>query len=204
MFSTVSSLLQQEYQQQQHHQNYQQVSPIDEFDIDYWKTSFEDDLFNSPLTFDASETGLWNGRFVPPPPRPPFIDDTIPTDGLTTCDLCTWAIQEKNAFSLEGSIGTCVAKQEFCVSFILAIIFIFILFNVSNFFFFSVEAAGELGWAFTIAIVSVISALIGAIIMITLVRCKRSVLILSLLLFFICAGNSKGKFCTLYLFYDAH
>lgn len=35
------------------------------------------------------------------------------------------------------------------------------------------EAAGELGWAFSIGLVSVISALIGAIIMITLVRCKR-------------------------------
>lgn len=35
------------------------------------------------------------------------------------------------------------------------------------------EAASELGWAFTIAIVAVISALLGAIIMIAFVRCKR-------------------------------
>lgn len=74
------------------------------FDIEFWK-SYDEDLFNSPLAFDASEGGLWNGRFVPPPPRPPFMDETVISDGLTTCDLCTWAFQEKNAFSLEGSLG---------------------------------------------------------------------------------------------------
>lgn len=78
------------------------------FDIEFWKTYYDDDLFGSPMAFDASEGGLWNGRFVPPPPRPPFIDDSVITDGLTTCDLCTWAFQEKNAFSLEGSFGKCL------------------------------------------------------------------------------------------------
>lgn len=75
-------------------------------DTDWWANAVEDDTFFSPLPFDASENGLWNGRFVPPPPRPPFLDETVSSDGLTTCDLCTWAWNnEKNAFSLDGTIG---------------------------------------------------------------------------------------------------
>lgn len=80
------------------------ASTIASFDAEFWK-SYDDDMFNSPMAFDASEGGLWNGRFVPPPPRPPFMEENVVTDGLTTCDLCTWAFQEKNAFSLEGSLG---------------------------------------------------------------------------------------------------
>lgn len=71
---------------------------------EFWM-NFEDDLFGSPLAFDASETGLWNGKFVPPPPRPDFLEDTVVSDGLTTCDLCSWAVPDKNAFLLDGSIG---------------------------------------------------------------------------------------------------
>ncbi|XP_037048510.1 uncharacterized protein LOC119083358 [Bradysia coprophila] len=127
MFSDVSNLVA--------NNDLESVDTNSEF---FWM-NFEDELFGSPLAFDASETGLWNGKFVPPPPRPDFLEDTVVSDGLTTCDLCSWAVPDKNAFLLDGSI----------------------------------EAASELGWAFTIAIVAVISALLGAIIMITLVRCKR-------------------------------
>lgn len=73
-------------------------------DDDWWSNAIEEDTFDSPLAFDASENGLWNGRFVPPPPRPPFLDESVAADGLTTCDLCTWAWQ-RNAYSLDGSIG---------------------------------------------------------------------------------------------------
>lgn len=76
-----------------------------EDDTDWWSNAIDDDFFDSPMPFDASEFGLWNGRFPPPPPRPPFLDDDIASDGLTTCDLCTWAWQDRNAFSLDGSIG---------------------------------------------------------------------------------------------------
>lgn len=66
----------------------------------------DDDLFGSPLVFDASENGLWNGRFVPPPPRPPFfVDEPVLSDGLTTCDLCSWAMPTKSTFIFEGTIG---------------------------------------------------------------------------------------------------
>lgn len=67
----------------------------------------DDDLFGSPMPFDASENGLWNGRFVPPPPRPPFLmDDPIISEGLSsTCDLCSWAMPTKSTFIFEGTIG---------------------------------------------------------------------------------------------------
>ncbi|EDV96500.1 uncharacterized protein LOC6556789 [Drosophila grimshawi] len=100
----------------------------------------DDDLFGSPMAFDASEQGLWNGRFVPPPPRPPFfVDEPVLSDGLTTCDLCSWAMPTKSTFMFEGTI----------------------------------EKANELGWPLTLIIVSVLSALLGAIIMIAVVRCRR-------------------------------
>ncbi|XP_041450989.1 uncharacterized protein LOC111071597 [Drosophila obscura] len=110
-------------------------NPLDD---DWWANAIEVDTFDSPLAFDASENGLWNGHFVPPPPRPPFLDESVAADGLTTCDLCTWAWQ-RNAYSLDGSI----------------------------------DKAGELGWAFTLIIVSIISALIGAIVMVIVLRCRR-------------------------------
>lgn len=80
---------------------------ISSFEYEFWKSYAEDNqLFDPTHTFDAADGGLWNGRFVPPPPRPPFMDESsVITDGLTTCDLCSWAVQEKNAFSLEGSFG---------------------------------------------------------------------------------------------------
>lgn len=80
------------------------ADPFVNEDDDWWSNAIEEDTFTSPLAFDASENGLWNGRFVPPPPRPPFLDESVAADGLTTCDLCTWAWQ-KNAYSLDGSIG---------------------------------------------------------------------------------------------------
>ncbi|XP_067648079.1 LOW QUALITY PROTEIN: uncharacterized protein [Eurosta solidaginis] len=91
-----------------------------------------DDLFGSPLAFGASENGLWNGGFVPPPPRPPFfVDEPVWSDGLTRCDLCTWAMPTKSTFIFVGTI----------------------------------EKASEL--------VSALSALLCAIIMVTVVRCRR-------------------------------
>lgn len=74
-------------------------------DLDWWANAGNDNFF-SPLIFDDSENGLWNGIFVPPPPRPPFLDENITIDGLTSCDLCTWARKSENsAFSLDGTIG---------------------------------------------------------------------------------------------------
>ncbi|XP_023315587.1 uncharacterized protein LOC106658371 [Trichogramma pretiosum] len=79
--------------------------------------------------------------FVPPPPRPPYLpDESLPTDGLTTCDLCSWALRnDRYSFSLDGTI----------------------------------EAPGEIGWLLTLIIVSLISAGIGAVVMVTLLHCRR-------------------------------
>lgn len=82
--------------------------------LDWWSNAIEEDSFYSPLPFDNSESGLWNGRFVPPPPRPPFWDDTVNSDGITTCDLCSWALHDRNAFSLDGSIS---GKFIYCILF---------------------------------------------------------------------------------------
>ncbi|KAJ8945968.1 hypothetical protein NQ318_016796 [Aromia moschata] len=95
---------------------------------------------DSPLPLDASEGGLFAGNFVPPPPRPIFLDDSVTPDGLTTCDLCTWAWQSGNgAYAFDNTR----------------------------------EIPGELGWMLTLVIVSLISALVGAIVMITVLHCKR-------------------------------
>ncbi|XP_018567689.1 uncharacterized protein LOC108908222 [Anoplophora glabripennis] len=92
----------------------------------------------SALPLDASEGGLFAGNFVPPPPRPLFLDESVTPDGLTTCDLCSWAWQNGNgAFAFDNTR----------------------------------EVSGE--WMLTLVIVSFVSALIGAIIMITVIHCKR-------------------------------
>ncbi|CAO1413058.1 unnamed protein product [Diamesa hyperborea] len=126
---------------------------------DWWSMT-EDDL--SAFPFDASENGFWNGRFLPPPPRPPLLDQKIESDGihytkhltqhnnsfkhtllgLTTCDLCSWAQKlDKNSFSLDGTITQTV------------------------------------GWTFTLLVVSAISAFLGAVIMIVAFKCKSKELI---------------------------
>ncbi|KAF7265292.1 hypothetical protein GWI33_021282 [Rhynchophorus ferrugineus] len=102
-------------------------------DLELW-TSDED--FPSPQMFFESEGGFFS--FVPPPPRPVFLEDVTP-DGVTTCDLCSWAWQGgSNAVTYDGR-----------------------------------EVGGELGWVLTLVIVSFISALIGAIVMIIVLHCKR-------------------------------
>ncbi|KAL6442806.1 hypothetical protein ACFW04_002698 [Cataglyphis niger] len=57
---------------------------------------------------------LWAviGNFVPPPPRPPFLpEESIATDGLTTCDLCSWAWRnDRHSFSrktVDGTLASC-------------------------------------------------------------------------------------------------
>ncbi|XP_054275891.1 uncharacterized protein LOC128995043 [Macrosteles quadrilineatus] len=60
-----------------------------ETDAEWWEGALEEDTtWYLPLEGDG---GLWAGGFPPPPPRPDFLDEGISPDGLTTCDLCTWA-----------------------------------------------------------------------------------------------------------------
>ncbi|XP_058833770.1 uncharacterized protein LOC131691417 isoform X1 [Topomyia yanbarensis] len=95
---------------------------------------------------DTIDQSYWNGKFVPPPPRPPFLEETIAPDGLTTCDLCSWAWQDKGTLSLDGAI-----KEIFSPP----------------------SDTKEFSWTFTLVVVSLTSAVIGAIIMIVFLRCKR-------------------------------
>nr|XP_029735871.1 uncharacterized protein LOC109420805 isoform X1 [Aedes albopictus] len=94
---------------------------------------------------DTIDQSYWNGKFVPPPPRPPFLEESIAPDGLTTCDLCSWAWQDKGTLSLDGAI-----KEIF-----------------------SPADTKEFSWTFTLVVVSLTSAVLGAIIMIVFLRCKR-------------------------------
>ncbi|KAK9729506.1 hypothetical protein QE152_g15920 [Popillia japonica] len=105
---------------------------------DFWNGASEEDA-TSALALDASDGGLWSGNFIPPPPRPLFLDDSVTPDGLTTCDLCSWAWQNGNVFTLDATM----------------------------------EAPGEIGWVLTLVIVSVLSAAIGAVVMIIVLHCRR-------------------------------
>lgn len=60
----------------------------------WWSSEDVMDEHSIPaMRLDGSEGGLWSGAFVPPPPRPVFLDEGATPDGLTTCDLCSWAWQ---------------------------------------------------------------------------------------------------------------
>ncbi|XP_058123195.1 uncharacterized protein LOC131294258 [Anopheles ziemanni] len=94
---------------------------------------------------DTIDQSYWNGKFVPPPPRPPFLEESIAPDGLTTCDLCSWAWQDKGTLSLDGAIKEIFSSSD----------------------------TKEFNWTFALIVVSLTSALLGAIIMIVFLRCKR-------------------------------
>lgn len=61
--------------------------------------------FGSPLSFDATDSGLFNGNFVPPPPRPPFLDESAQFDGVTTCGMCSWATKNDHLLATNSTIG---------------------------------------------------------------------------------------------------
>uniref|UniRef100_A0A182QGF2 Uncharacterized protein n=1 Tax=Anopheles farauti TaxID=69004 RepID=A0A182QGF2_9DIPT len=94
---------------------------------------------------DTIDQSYWNGKFVPPPPRPPFLEESIAPDGLTTCDLCSWAWQDKGTLSLDGAIKEIFSSSD----------------------------TKEFNWTFALIVVSLTSAVLGAIIMIVFLRCKR-------------------------------
>lgn len=76
---------------------------------EWWEGALEEDTtWSLPL---EGEGGLWESGFLPPPPRPAFLDDIQP-DGLTTCDLCTWArAPEPGPHTLDSSSGTLLASS---------------------------------------------------------------------------------------------
>ncbi|XP_012230467.1 midnolin homolog isoform X3 [Linepithema humile] len=111
-------------------------------DMDWFAGVAEEELlYYTGVGNDVDSLWAVIGSFVPPPPRPPYLpEESIATDGLTTCDLCSWAWRnDRHSFSLDGTL----------------------------------EAPGELGWVLTLVIVSLVSAGIGAIVMLTLLHCRR-------------------------------
>ncbi|KAH1003439.1 hypothetical protein HUJ04_003364 [Dendroctonus ponderosae] len=123
-----------------------------------------------PPAFDPSDGGFLS--FVPPPPRPWFLEDVAP-DGVTTCDLCSWAMQDGQAISFEGrgrQAGRPSSAGEIRMNYPSYLLSLACTFKVERFE--NDESAGELGWVLTLVIVSVSSALIGAVIMIIVLHCK--------------------------------
>ncbi|XP_043488921.1 uncharacterized protein LOC122515586 [Polistes fuscatus] len=111
-------------------------------DMDWFAGVTEEELlYYSGVGNDVDSLWAVIGSFVPPPPRPPYLpEEGIATDGLTTCDLCSWAWRnDRHPFSLDGTL----------------------------------EASGEIGWVLTLVIVSLVSAGIGAVVMVTLLHCRR-------------------------------
>ncbi|XP_012059613.1 PREDICTED: TSC22 domain family protein 1 [Atta cephalotes] len=111
-------------------------------DMDWFAGVAEEELlYYTGVGNDVDSLWAVIGSFVPPPPRPPYLpEESIATDGLTTCDLCSWAWRnDRHSFSLDGTL----------------------------------EAPGELGWVLTLVIVSLVSAGIGAVVMMTLLHCRR-------------------------------
>ncbi|KAI5701798.1 hypothetical protein M8J75_013464 [Diaphorina citri] len=67
-----------------------------------WRTEEEEELF------------FWGKPFVPPPPRPPYWEDTeslVLTDGLTTCDLCSWALDPPPATLIDEWLTSIVNPE---------------------------------------------------------------------------------------------
>lgn len=56
---------------------------------------------------ETNKSGWFCLDFLPPPPRPPFLPELATvTDGLTSCDLCSWSTGEKKGYyTVEGHAG---------------------------------------------------------------------------------------------------
>lgn len=82
-------------------------------DMDWFAGVAEEELLYYTGLGNADVDSLWTviGSFVPPPPRPPYLpEEGVTTDGLTTCDLCTWALRnDRHSFSLDGTLGECIS-----------------------------------------------------------------------------------------------
>ncbi|KYN12005.1 hypothetical protein ALC57_15847 [Trachymyrmex cornetzi] len=77
-------------------------------DMDWFAGVAEEELlYYTGVGNDVDSLWAVIGSFVPPPPRPPYLpEESIATDGLTTCDLCSWAWRnDRHSFSLDGTLG---------------------------------------------------------------------------------------------------
>lgn len=102
------------------------VSSLSAWSLETESLSMIDDEMQVIDTIDQS---YWNGKFVPPPPRPPFLEESIAPDGLTTCDLCSWAWQDKGSLSLDGAISTLYGGSKGLKAMDIICIFVFLFFR---------------------------------------------------------------------------
>ncbi|XP_046390874.1 uncharacterized protein LOC124159243 [Ischnura elegans] len=118
---------------------------------EWWSgAAVEDTLSEEAAAFLLPEYGgdLFVAPFPPPPPRPAFLD--IPDEA--PCDLCGWAWQEGNDVEgdlllfLDGTRANGTALND---------------------------TPQEFGWVLALIIVSIVSAVIGAIIMVTVIQCRN-------------------------------
>lgn len=145
------------------------VSSLSAWSLETESLSMIDDEMQVIDTIDQS---YWNGKFVPPPPRPPFLEESIAPDGLTTCDLCSWAWQDKGSLSLDGAISMLYGGSKGLKAMDIICIFVFFYFPEEIF---TSSDTKEFNWTFALIVVSLTSAFLGAIIMIVFLRCKRYV-----------------------------
>ncbi|KYQ59236.1 hypothetical protein ALC60_01822 [Trachymyrmex zeteki] len=85
-------------------------------DMDWFAGVAEEELlYYTGVGNDVDSLWAVIGSFVPPPPRPPYLpEESIATDGLTTCDLCSWAWRnDRHSFSLDGTLVTRTQFKEF-------------------------------------------------------------------------------------------
>uniref|UniRef100_A0A023FBR0 Uncharacterized protein n=1 Tax=Triatoma infestans TaxID=30076 RepID=A0A023FBR0_TRIIF len=101
-------------------------------DGSWWAGALEEDTTRT-LELEG-EDGAWARGFLPPPPRPAFLERDIPPDGVTTCDLCSWATSTLHSTSLASAL---------------------------------------VPWS--MIVVSILSALLGATLMITLRHCYKRI-----------------------------
>lgn len=107
-------------------------------DSTWWLEILDSD--ETPIPLDGSEGGLWSGNFVPPPPRPIYLEESASADSLTMCDLCSWAWRSTKDHTTD---------------------------NIT------LGASTKVEWVVTLVIVSLLSAVIGAVIMVTVLYCRR-------------------------------
>ncbi|CRL04448.1 CLUMA_CG017532, isoform A [Clunio marinus] len=103
----------------------------------YYESETRSSIISQTLSWMSKDI---QSSFVPPPPRPPYLEQLV-SDGLTTCDLCGWAWSKKKFFSLEG---------------------------------YGEQNHNDYMWIFLLIVVTFSSALIGAIIMVTAIKYRRS------------------------------
>ncbi|CAB3385923.1 Hypothetical predicted protein [Cloeon dipterum] len=123
-------------------------------DDDWWADAEEMDslmpvsALQNLVDIPLSSESISSIGFLPPPPRPSaeiLALDELGSEAFTSsCDLCSWAWSNP-AFAIDPNRISPLAPVSY----------------------------GELGWTLTLIIVALLSAVIGAIVTVTILHCRR-------------------------------